>query len=209
MRDHAAALDRAHALPRGAELPCHGDGGLGRDGRHVVVHQGLEEEVVAPVLVHEGRVRLPRGQHVVHRRQRLEVHLHRRGQVLGLGAARRHAHGDHLAHMAHLALGQRRLLGGLEAGQGGHRPDRLDAVEVLCGEDAVADGFGDRDGADAAMGDGAAHEGHVLQAGKPDVGHELAAAAHVAVVLLADQPRSDTRRAHRALLALANTDNRP
>ena len=122
--DHAAALDRAHDLPRGAQLARHRDGGLGLHGLEVHVGRGGEIEVVAPVLVHQRRARLARGQHVGDRRQRIEIDLDLGGQVLGLGARRRHAHRYQLADVAHLARGQHRLHRRLEARQRGVGADR-------------------------------------------------------------------------------------
>jgi hypothetical protein len=72
--------------------------------------------------------------------------------------------------------------------------------------------FRDIDAADSRMRQGAAHESDVLQSGEPDIGDELAAPAHQAIVLLAHQPRADAlprsrgdriaraRRRHFALL---------
>ena len=90
-----------------------------------------------------------------------------------------------------LSGGEHRLLGNLEARQPRHRADRLDADEIGCGEDAVAIALGHVNAANARMRQRAAHEGDVLQSGEPDVGDELAAPAHQAVVLLARQPRAD------------------
>ena len=75
LRDHAAALERAHDLARGAQLARDGDGGLGLDGLEVHVDVGGEEEVVAPVLVHQRRAGLARLQHVGDDGQRIEVEL--------------------------------------------------------------------------------------------------------------------------------------
>ena len=85
-----------------------------------------------------GRAGLARLQHVDDRRQRLEIQLDLGGQVLCLGAGRRHAHGDELADVAHLARGQDRLHRGLEARQRGVGANRRNALEVLGDEHAVA-----------------------------------------------------------------------
>ena len=58
--DHAAAFERAHDLARGAQLARDGDGGLGLDGLEVDVGGGGQEQVVAPVLVHQRRAGLAR-----------------------------------------------------------------------------------------------------------------------------------------------------
>ena len=46
--EHALALDRRHALARGADLARHLHRGAGGDGLDVVVDIGFEEDVVAP-----------------------------------------------------------------------------------------------------------------------------------------------------------------
>ena len=99
----------------------------------------VEEEIVAPVLVHQRRSRPAAGQHVVHGGQRFEVHVDLGGQVFGLGSRRRHAHGDQLADVADLAGGQDGLHGGLEARQRGVGPDRRDALQIVGNEHTIAD----------------------------------------------------------------------
>ena len=100
-RDHAAPFERRHALPRGRDLARHLDRRIERLG-DVDLEIGFEEDVVAPVLVHQRRTRLARLQHVVDRRQLFEVERHRRRDILGFGARRRHAHGDEFADLTHL-----------------------------------------------------------------------------------------------------------
>ncbi len=77
------------------------------------------------------------------------------------------------------------------------RADRLDAGEIGGGEDGILMRVGNGDAADARMGERAAHEGDVLHAGKVEIGHELAAAAHQAVVFLAEKARADALLFHR------------
>ena len=77
-------------------------------------------------------------QHVVDGGKLLQIERHRRRDVLGFGARRRHAHRDEFADLAHLAGGQHRLLGNLEARQPRDRADRLDAGEIGRGEHAAA-----------------------------------------------------------------------
>src|SRR3954471_9559657 len=186
----AATLDRRHALPACGKGPGHLDRRV-EGGRDVHVDEGFEEDVVAPMLVDEGGARLARGQHVVDGRQLLEVEDDRGRDVLRLGPGRGEAEGDELAYLPELAGRQNRLLPDLEAGQARHRPDWLHAVEIGCGEDAIAVGLGHVDRADAGMGERAAHEGDVLQARQPDVADILAPPAHQPVVLLAGQARAD------------------
>ena len=56
--------------------------------------------------------------------------MDRCGNVLGLRAGRRNAHGDELADIADLVGCERRLIGNLETAQTRDRADRLDAVEI-------------------------------------------------------------------------------
>ena len=165
--DHAAALERAHGLARGAQLARDGDGGLGLDGLEVDVDGGGEKEVVAPVLVHQRRARLAAGQHVGDDGQRIEIELDLGGEVFGLGPRRRDAHGDELADVAHLAGGEHRLHRGLEARQRGVGADRRHANEVLGDEHAIADRRRDADALDARMRQRAPQERHLLHAGQP------------------------------------------
>ena len=200
----AAPLDRAHGLAGGAQLARHRHGGLRLDRLEVHVGGGGEKQVVAPVLVHQRRAGLASGQHVGHRRQRLEVDLDLGGKVLGLGPRGRGAQRDQLADVAHLARGQDRLHGGLEARQRRVGADRRHALQIIGDEHAVADRRRDRDALDARVRDGAAQERHLQHAGQPDVADILPAPAHVAVVLLAQQPRPDALlRCHYARRSLA------
>ena len=112
--------------------------------------------------------------------------------VLGLGARRRDAHGDEFADLAHLAGGQHRLLGDLEARQPRDRADRLDAGEIGRGEDAVAIALRHVDAADAAHAPaGCARRRRPACPASRMSADELAAPAHQAVVFLARQPRAD------------------
>ena len=187
LRDHAAPLERAHDLAGGAQLARHRHGRLGLDGLEVHVDGAGEIEVVAPVLVHERRAGLARLQHVGDDRQRLEVQLDLAGEVLGLRPRRRDAHGDQLADVAHLARSEHRLQRRLEARQRRVGPDRRHARQVLGDEHAVADRRRDADAPDARMRQRAAQERHLQHARQPDVADILAAPAHVAVVLLAQE----------------------
>ena len=151
----------------------------------------FEEDVVAPMLVHQRRARLARLAHVVDGGKLFEIERHRRRDVFGFGARRRDAHRDEFADLAHLAGGEHRLLGDLEARQRRHGADRLDADQIGCGEDAGAIALRHLYAADPRMRQRTAHERDVLQSGEPDVGDELPAATHQAIVFLARQPRAD------------------
>ena len=169
----------------------------GIDGR-------LEENVVAPMLVHERGARLARRAHVADRRQFLEVQGYARRDILGFGARRRDAHRDELADMPDLAGRERRLLGDLEAGQSRHGPDRVDAVQIRRGEHPIPNGVGNFDAANAGMGERAADEGDVLHAGEADIADILPQAPHQALVLLARQPGADALGRFRVASASVN-----
>ena len=78
-------------------------------------------------------------------RQLVEFDRDGAGDVLGLAAAFGRAHGDDLADEAKLAGGQDRLRRTLEALQRWRRYDRLDAGEIVGGEDRVAKPLRDTD----------------------------------------------------------------
>ena len=122
--------------------------------------------------------------------QRLEVELYPADKILALGARRGHAHRDGFADEAHLAARQRRILGGLEAGQAELGLDRSD-IEVFGDEDRRLRPRRLADGQDAGVGERAAQEGNLLQAGQFDVVDVAAAAAQEAGVLLAQDARAD------------------
>ena len=191
LRDHAAPLERAHDLARGPQLPRDGVGGLGFGCLEVRLHVGDEEQVIAPGLVHQRCAGLAAIEHVGHDGQRLEVELDRGRQILGLRPRRRDAHGHELADVAHLARGEDRLGRGLEARQRRVGADRQHAREVRGDEDAVAKLGRDADRLDARVCQRAAQERHLQHARQLDVADILAAPAHVAVVLLAHEPRAD------------------
>ena len=89
--------------------------------------------------MHERRIGLPGGQHVVHRRQRIEVDVDLRHQVLGLGPRRCDAHGNQLADIANFAGRKNWLHGRFEAGQRSIGPDGGDTLQILGNEHPVAD----------------------------------------------------------------------
>ena len=159
--------------------------------RNACIDGRLEENVVAPVLVHERGARLARRAHVADRRQFFEIQGYARRDILGFGARRRDAHGDELADMPDLAGRERRLLGDLEARQSRHCPDRVDAAQIRRGENPIPNGVGNFDPANAGMGQRAANEGDVLHAGEADIADILPQAPHQPLVLLARQPGAD------------------
>ena len=197
-RHAAAALDRDHALPRGADLPGHLDVGASRDGRDVALDGGDQVEVVAELLVHQRGVGLTGVEHVDDGRQLLEVQLDLGRQVLGLRPAGGDAHGDQFADLANLVTGQRPLLARLVAGQGGDRDDRPHAVERVHRVDRLAQVRRYADGANPGMGKRASNESHLHHAFEPDVAHELPLAAEVAFIFLPRDGDTDALARHGA-----------
>ncbi len=74
-RDHAAAFDRRHALPRGADLALHFDRRV-ECLADVDVDESLEKYVIAPLLMDQDGGALARLQHVVNGRQFLQIERH-------------------------------------------------------------------------------------------------------------------------------------
>ena len=94
--DRAASFDRRHALARGRNRARDLDRRI--EGRcNAGVDERLEEDIVAPMLVHEARTRLARDAQVANRRKLVEVQGYARGDVFRFGARRGDAHGDEFA----------------------------------------------------------------------------------------------------------------
>jgi len=182
-------------LARRGNLAGDLDGGV--VGRfHVDVDEGLQKDVVSPMLVQQRRVGTPRRKHVMDRRQFVEVDLDGGGDILGLGPRIGHARGDEFAHLTHLVDGQHRLLRHLEPGKRRHRHDRLHILQVGCRIDAIAVDFRHPDLAHLRMRKRRAEEGDILHAGQTDIGHILAAPAKETIVLLARQRGADALFRH-------------
>ena len=164
---------------------------------------GGQEEVVPPLLVHQRRIGAACGEAVGDRRQRVEVELHRLGDVLGLGPGRGDAERQALAGEAHLAAGERRVVGGFVRGQARLRTDRAHAFHVRGGEHPARVPLGHGDSPDAGMGEGAAHERDLPQSGEGEVADELRLAGQVPGVFLAGHAGPDPRRHVRCLPRLS------
>ncbi len=154
--------------------------------------EALEKDIVAPMLVDERRIRLERLAHVINGGQFFEIEGNGGRDVLGLGSRRRHAHGNQLTDLSHLVRRKNRLIRNLEARQRCYCADRLDADQVGGSEYHMAITFGDLNGFDARMSEGAANEGHILQSRHSDIADELTAPAHKPVVLFARHARTYT-----------------
>ena len=68
------------------------------------------------MLVDQRGIGITRLDHVVDRRQFLQIERDGRGDIFGFGSGRRHAHRDQFADMTHLPSCQHRLFGYLESG---------------------------------------------------------------------------------------------
>jgi hypothetical protein len=62
----------------------------------VDIHERLEEDIVGPMVMHKGRFRRARREHVVHGRQFFQIERDRAGDILGLRSGRRDAHREKL-----------------------------------------------------------------------------------------------------------------
>ncbi len=95
------------------------------------------QDVVAPFVVDEWRRFPQRIRHGHDRRQRLELHLDARGEILGFGRGRGQRHRDRLADMAHLAGGEDRPIRRLKAGQICGRAHAADTGKITGEKDAL------------------------------------------------------------------------
>ena len=103
-----------------------------------------EKEVVGPLLVNAHVGFVARRVRIDEHRQLLEFDFDLLAEIFGLGAGRRDAHRDRLAHEAHLAVRERMPRGELVARHGGAaRPSPPTSVEVVADENA---GFRSRGG---------------------------------------------------------------
>ncbi len=187
----AAPLDRGHRLAGGAQLARHRhvSGAAGRF--HVAALVRGKEKIVAPRVVNECAAGLAGRQHVVDGGKLVDIEFDLLGQILGLGAGRRHTDRDALADVADLVPGQRPLIRGLEARERGDGADRLHAGEIIGGKDTGLQRFRDPHGLQAAVRDGAAHECRLQLAGELDVANELAAPSQITVVFLPQEARTN------------------
>ena len=190
---HALAFHRRHALAGGAVLAFDDDGGALLHRRDVGVHEGGEEEVVVPLVVHAGGAGPAGGEAVGDRGQGFEVERHLLRDVLGLGPGRGDAQRHALPGEAHLAAGQRRVVGGLVRRQAGFGADRAHAFHVPRGEHAARMALGHGDGADAGVRQRAAHERDLPQPGEGEVAHEPGLAGQMPGVFLAGDAGPDPR----------------
>jgi hypothetical protein len=173
----------------------------GVDGVAVVLDEApVEAAVAVELVVHLRRTGLERGAHVDDRRQRLDLELDRLGRVARLRQRLGDDGGDRVADVAHLALGEHRMLrlehrlaeavGDLPAA--GHTAD---GGEVLGGEDLQHTGHRGRPGGvesgDPAVRHVRAQEDGMGLARPVQVVGVAAAAGQEAYILAALQRRAD------------------
>ncbi len=137
--------------------------------------------VAFQVVVHQGRFRLQRGEHVGDRVQGRVVHLHQLRRVLGQIAVRGDDAGHRIAVETHLVRGQGAHLHRLEPLDGRGQAQACNPlVQVRAGDHGGhaggSGGCGHVDGQDPGMGVGAAHEAGVQRPWHRDVVQEASRA---------------------------------
>jgi hypothetical protein len=134
--EHGTTLERSAGLPVHAVAARHRDLGRPRSSLDVAAFgRSLEVEIVAPVLVDEGRIAVHIADGVDDRVEHLVFDQDQGGQVLGLAAHRREASSDRLTDITHLVDGQRRPGRRLSAGRLRGDSDRLKRWQIGGGED--------------------------------------------------------------------------
>ena len=167
--------------------------GLGLGGLEVASISVSRKTLSPQCSCTSGAPRLARLQHVVNRRQLLEVDLDQRRDILGLGAGRRDAHRDRARRRG--APCRSRAPAASDGLKPGQRRCRRGSASRRRGRSAMKTRRADAPGVSRSrlmrrMRDRAAQERDLQHAGQPDVADKAAAAAHEAVVLLADQARA-------------------
>jgi hypothetical protein len=181
-------FERHTRLPVHPVLARYRDFGRARGALDVAAFEAaLEVEVVAPLLVDQGRAAAHVAQRVDHGVEHLVIDGNQCCEVFGLAASRCDAGGDRFADIARLIGGQRRPGRRFRARRLSDNADRLDLRQVRRGKDAALALGWRRDPANPGMRMRAADEGHLHRAGEFDVRHEFAAAMQVALVLAAQQ----------------------
>jgi hypothetical protein len=199
LRQQAARFHRQRHVPLHPEALAARIGGIPA-GRGGIAQHGvkLDREIAAGFLEQE-RFVLRGGVPVRHRRQLLDVDLDRLQGVLGERRAFRQHQRKRLAHIADLGMGDHRLGERLELRQRlqPHRHLRDRAAEVGCRDDAVHAQHCQRargiDRSNAAMGDCAAQDRGMQQAGAGEIIHIFAAAAQETQILQPFDRAADER----------------
>jgi hypothetical protein len=185
------SFQRRHRLACRADVSPHRNRGRLAHLRELVVVQGFEKDVVAPLVVDQcGRTRA-RVNHVDDRGQLVVFDAHLCCDIFRFRSRRADAHSDRLTYMANFGLRERPQIGWLEAFQSRHRPYRLHIREVLHHPGAVFETCGLFDGNDAGVRDGCTDECDFKHAMAAYVADELTAAGEIARVLLPAERSTD------------------
>jgi hypothetical protein len=177
------------------DLDCRGFGGF----VNWTIFAELDENVVAPLLVHQRRAGLSSLEHVRDGRQFIKFKRDGAGDVLCFRARRSHTHCNHFADIANLVSRQDRFDRVFETLKRRGRNDRPDAAQVFCGENDVSKLFRDADFLDPRMGHGAAHERDLASASHADIADILSSSTQEPIILLARDRRSDSGLCDRQL----------
>ncbi len=205
--DHAAAFHRRRRVAVVMEAALELVRGARERGIDVALADGEGADQVGGEFVVDHRcARAQRRFRVDHRRQRIEIEADQLGGVLGGVAALRQDHGDRLADVADLVVGEQRLLRidelvlDLRGPLARQRELRVRHRRQELGEVGAAEHIGDAgrrgsagqiDRADARVGDRAAHEGRVQHARQREIGDELPATGQQAMILAARDRTAD------------------
>ena len=150
---HRAPFERRARLPVHPIFAGHDDVGGACGGIDVAaLDRALDIEVVAPMIMNQGRAGAQPAARVDHRVERLEIDRHRCGEVFRLGMGRGDAGGNRFADITHLVGGERRPGRRFGASRVRDDPDRLHPRQVSRGEDPLAGIGRDGDRANARMG---------------------------------------------------------
>ena len=189
--ERAAAFERHGRLPVHPELPPQPDRRGGERRGIALAHGAGDVGVVGPLVEHARAARAHRCDAVDDRRQFFHLERDAVGQILGLRARRLHAGGDRLSDIARAPIGQRGV--GAVAMRGQLRPglQNIERADVREREDLCRCARGLDDVAHAGVRHLAAYEGDVLDARHADVGNEHPVAEEIALILLAQQARTD------------------
>src|SRR5262249_50488052 len=190
--ENATTFHREHAMPGSADVPRDLDGrGLG-DVVNGTIFAELDENVVAPLFMHQGRSRLTSLEHIDDGRQLVEFKCNGAGNVLCFRPRRCHAHCNHFADIANLVSCQDRFDGVFKTLKRRRGNDGLNAGQMRCGENDLAELFGDVDFLDPRMGYGTAYECNLASARHADIADILSASAQEPIILLAWDRGSDS-----------------
>jgi hypothetical protein len=186
MAENAASLEGRHALSCRPNLALHLDRRCSLYRLKISAYFGVQKYVVAPVFVHKCRGRCTSGfQHVNDRRQISDVHLHLHREIFGESPCRSDTHRNGFPDLPNLVSSKWPLVGWLEPGKAGNRPDWIDTHQVVHRENPIACVTGLRDPTEDTMGDWRSNEGDIESPGEADIGDKLSSSLEESIVLFA------------------------